>query len=86
MIVLAFASPAHLNVAGWLSFLHHLSPRRPHGHLFDGGSAPNCHAGEMAQRGACRRNVGLRLFGKEFEALVAKKLRDPEWRELRVGR
>jgi hypothetical protein len=50
------------------------------------GSAPNCHAGEMAQRGACRRNVGLRLFGKEFDAMVAKKLRNPEWRELRVDR
>ena len=31
-----------------------------------------------------RGNVGLRLFGKEFDALIARKLRDPEWRELRV--
>ena len=31
-----------------------------------------------------RGNVGLRLFGREFDALVARKLRDPEWKELRV--
>jgi hypothetical protein len=31
-----------------------------------------------------RGNVGLRLFGREFDALVARKLCDPEWKELRV--
>ena len=33
-----------------------------------------------------RGNVGVRLFSKEFDAIVAKKLRDPEWRYLRVDR
>jgi hypothetical protein len=33
-----------------------------------------------------RGNVGLRLFSKEFDALVAKKLRDPDWKFLRVDR
>jgi hypothetical protein len=31
-----------------------------------------------------RGNVGLRLFGKEFDALVARKLRDPDWKHLRT--
>ena len=31
-----------------------------------------------------RGNVGLRLFGKEFDELVARKLRDPEWQHLRT--
>ena len=33
-----------------------------------------------------RGNVALRLFSKEFDAVVARKLRDPEWRYLRVDR
>jgi len=33
-----------------------------------------------------RGNVALRLFSKEFDAVIACKLRDPEWRYLRVGR
>jgi hypothetical protein len=31
-----------------------------------------------------RGNVGLRLFGREFDALVARKLRDPDWKHLRT--
>ena len=33
-----------------------------------------------------RGNVSLRMFSKEFDALVAKKLRDPDWKHLRVDR
>jgi len=33
-----------------------------------------------------RGNVELRLFSKEFDAIVAEKLRDPEWRYLRVDK
>jgi hypothetical protein len=32
-----------------------------------------------------RGNVGLKLSGPEFDALVARKLRDPDWRYLRTG-
>jgi hypothetical protein len=31
-----------------------------------------------------RGNVGLRLFGREFDALVVRKLRDPDWKHLRT--
>jgi hypothetical protein len=33
-----------------------------------------------------RGNVGLRLYSKEFDALVAKKLNDPGWKFLRVDK
>jgi hypothetical protein len=33
-----------------------------------------------------RGNVGLRLYSKEFDALVAKKLNDPDWKFLRVDK
>jgi hypothetical protein len=33
-----------------------------------------------------RGNVGLRLAGPEFDALVARKLRDPDWRFLRTDK
>jgi len=33
-----------------------------------------------------RGNVALRLFSKEFDAVIARKLRDPEWRYLRVDK
>ena len=33
-----------------------------------------------------RGNVGLRIFSKEFDALIAKKLNDPDWKFLRVDR
>ena len=31
-------------------------------------------------------NVSLRMFTKEFDEIVAKKLRDPEWAYLRVDK
>jgi hypothetical protein len=33
-----------------------------------------------------RGNVGLRIFTKEFDDLVARKLADPEWKYLRTDR
>ena len=33
-----------------------------------------------------RGNVGLTLGAKEFDALIARKLRDPEWRFLRTDK
>jgi hypothetical protein len=33
-----------------------------------------------------RGNVGLRLYSKEFDALVAKKLNDLDWKFLRVDK
>ena len=33
-----------------------------------------------------RGNTGLRLFAKEFDALVARKLEDPQWKYLRTDR
>lgn len=31
-------------------------------------------------------NTSLRMYSKEFDALVAKKLKDPEWAYLRVDK
>jgi hypothetical protein len=31
-------------------------------------------------------NTGLRMFTKEFDALVARKLDDPDWKYLRTDR
>lgn len=31
-----------------------------------------------------RGNIGLRMFTKEFDELVARKLKDPEWAYLRT--
>jgi hypothetical protein len=31
-----------------------------------------------------RGNTTLKLFGPEFDALIARKLRDPDWRFLRT--
>jgi hypothetical protein len=33
-----------------------------------------------------RGNTGLRMFTKEFDALVARKLEDPDWKYLRTDR
>jgi hypothetical protein len=33
-----------------------------------------------------RGNSGLRMFTKEFDELVARKLEDPEWKFLRTDR
>ena len=33
-----------------------------------------------------RGNVALNMFGKEMDKIVAKKLKDPDWRWLRVDK
>jgi hypothetical protein len=33
-----------------------------------------------------RGNVGLRMFSGEFDALVTRKLRDPDWKFLRTDK
>ena len=33
-----------------------------------------------------RGNVGLKMSGPEFDALVARKLKDPDWRFLRTDK
>ena len=33
-----------------------------------------------------RGNTRLRLFSKEFDALIAQKLRDPDWKFLRTDK
>jgi hypothetical protein len=33
-----------------------------------------------------RGNVGLKLSGPEFDAMVARKLKDPDWRFLRTDK
>lgn len=33
-----------------------------------------------------RGNVGLKMSGPEFDALIARKLRDPDWRHLRTDK
>lgn len=33
-----------------------------------------------------RGNVGLRMFSKEFDELVARKLKDPDWAYLRTDK
>ena len=33
-----------------------------------------------------RGNTGLRMFTKEFDALVKRKLEDPDWKYLRTDR
>ena len=47
-------------------------------------SIPNVILTRWLNEEYARGNVGLRLFDKEFDAMVARKLRDPEWAYLRV--
>ena len=49
-------------------------------------SIPNVILVKWLNEEHARGNVALRLFSKEFDAVIACKLRDPEWRYLRVGR
>ena len=49
-------------------------------------SIPNVILTRWLNEEYARGNVGLRMFTKEFDELVAKKLRDPEWKYLRVDK
>lgn len=47
---------------------------------------PNVILVKWANEEWARGNTQLRMFSKEFDELVARKLRDPEWRYLRVDK
>jgi hypothetical protein len=49
-------------------------------------SIPNVILTRWLNEEYSRGNVGLRMFTKEFDELVAKKLRDPNWAYLRVDK
>jgi hypothetical protein len=49
-------------------------------------SIPNVILVRWLNEEYARGNVGLRIFSKEFDALIAKKLNDPDWKFLRVNR
>lgn len=49
-------------------------------------SIPNVIMTRWLNEEYMRGNVGLRMFTKEFDELVAKKLRDPEWAYLRTDK
>ena len=49
-------------------------------------SIPNVILVKWLNEEYARGNVGLRIFSKEFDALVANKLNDPDWKFLRVDR
>ena len=49
-------------------------------------SIPNVILVRWLNEEYARGNMGLRIFSKEFDALVAKKLNDPNWKFLRVDR
>jgi len=49
-------------------------------------SIPNVILVKWLNEEYARGNVSLRIFSKEFDALIAKKLDDPDWKFLRVDR
>jgi hypothetical protein len=48
-------------------------------------SIPNVILLKWLNEEHARGNSGLRLFTREFDALIARKLADPDWRYLRTG-
>ena len=48
-------------------------------------SIPNVILLKWLNEEHARGNTGLRLFTREFDALVARKLADPDWAYLRTG-
>ena len=53
------------------------------GHI---ASIPNVILVRWLNEDYARGDMGLRVFSKEFDTLVAKKLNDPDWKLLRVDR
>lgn len=47
-------------------------------------SIPNIFLEKWINEEHARGNVGIRLFSPEMDALVARKLKDPDWRWLRT--
>ncbi|MFL6835369.1 MAG: hypothetical protein ACJ8F0_22545 [Xanthobacteraceae bacterium] len=50
------------------------------------GSIPNVILVKWLDEEHARGNTQLRLFTREFDALVARKLADPEWAYLKTDR
>lgn len=48
-------------------------------------SIPNVILVKWLNEEHARGHTSLRLFSPEFDALIARKLQDPEWRHLRAG-
>ncbi len=48
------------------------------------GTIPNVILEKWANEEYAKGNVNLRIFTKEFDEIVARKLRDPDWRWLRT--
>jgi hypothetical protein len=59
---------------------------RQHGELRQIASIPNVILLKWLNEEHARGNTGLRLFTKEFDELVARKLEDPNWKYLRTDR
>jgi hypothetical protein len=49
-------------------------------------SIPNVILVQWLNEEHARGNVGLRIFTREFDALIARKLADPDWAYLRTDR
>jgi hypothetical protein len=49
-------------------------------------SIPNVILLKWLNEEHARGNTGLRLFTREFDALIARRLADPDWRYLRTGK
>lgn len=47
-------------------------------------SIPNVFITKWLNEEWTRGNTSIKMFDKEFDALVARKLRDPDWKFLRV--
>ena len=48
------------------------------------GSIPNLIIEKWLNEERARGNVGIKLFGEEFDRMVERKLRDPDWMWLRT--
>jgi hypothetical protein len=49
-------------------------------------SIPNIFINQWLNEEYARGNVGIKLFGPEMDALVARKLKDPDWKWLRTDK
>lgn len=49
-------------------------------------SIPNVIIERWLNEEHARGNIGLRLYSREFDELIARKLRDPDWAYLRTDK
>ena len=59
---------------------------RQRGELRYVATIPNVILLKWLNEAHARGNAGLRMFTKEFDALVKRKLEDPDWKYLRTDR